>query len=550
MIKNLLLFLCISASAMGQSNYQFFVRFTDKNNSPYSVGTPTDYLSAKAITRRTNQNIAIDLRDIPVNSFYIDSVRNKGAQVLNASKWLNGVAVTCDSATIADIETLPFVQGTVRIKRVAAPHEGSPKFPEVSSQPVANTSEFRTASFNYGSSFNQIHLMKGEYLHDAGFGGQGMTIALLDAGFYHVDQLTPFDSMRNGGQILGTWDFVANEESVYEDDTHGMEVLSCIAGNVPGQLVGTAPYASFWLLRSEDGPTENIIEEYNWVTAAEFADSVGADLISSSLGYSIFDSTFEDHSYADMNGNTCPSSIGADIAASRGLLVLVSAGNSGNGAWHYITAPSDGDSVLCIGAVDSDGFKVGFSSWGPSSDGDVKPNVAAQGSQVTLSDPAGNIGAGSGTSFSCPILAGSAACLWQAHPDKTNMEIFHAIEASANYYHNPGDSLGYGIPDFMTADLLLGGTMLDKASGDNLIGVYPNPCDDYLGISYYSATTQTLIIQVCDALGRVASEQKTGVGGGFVAQILLKDISVLKKGIYFIRIEAKEKTFLRKIVKF
>ncbi len=376
-----------------------------------------------------------------------------------------------------------------------------------------------------------------------------MTSAILDAGFYSVDQLSPFDSIRAGGQILGTWDFVANDASVYEDNSHGMSVLSCIAGNVPGQLIGTAPHSDFWLLRSEDAPTENIIEEYNWVSAAEFADSAGADLISSSLGYSTFDDSTMSHTYADMNGNTCPASIGADIAASKGILVLVSAGNLGNSAWHYISAPSDADSVLSVGSVDSAGYKSGFSSWGPSSDGNVKPNVAAKGSQTTIANTDGSIGQGSGTSFSCPVLAGSAACLWQAHPGKTNMEVLHAIEQSANYFNTPGDSLGYGIPNFIVADLLLGGTILDLSSEDNLLSVFPNPFGQDFEISFYSSTNQTIHLSLIDEIGQEVGASDVEINGGKISNISFPSLSGVHAGIYFVRVISKSKSYLRKIVK-
>ncbi|MBK6839370.1 MAG: S8 family serine peptidase [Bacteroidetes bacterium] len=548
-LRILLVLILVSSCFVDAGASKYFISFSDKNNTPYSVSTPSDFLSAKAISRRITQNIPVLQNDLPVDPAYILAVQNTGAVVLNRSKWYNGIIIDCDSATLQAVTALPFVNSSTAVNRIGRSSGKIDKF-KTSDVPYNSSGSLaRTQSFDYGGSFNQIHLMNGEYLHDAGFKGEGMTIAILDAGFYSVDQLSPFDSIRAGGQILGTWDFVANDASVYEDNSHGMSVLSCIAGNVPGQLIGTAPHSDFWLLRSEDAPTENIIEEYNWAAAAEFADSAGADLISSSLGYSTFDDSTMSHTYADMNGNTCPASIGADIAASKGILVLVSAGNLGNSAWHYISAPSDADSVLSVGSVDSAGYKSGFSSWGPSSDGNVKPNVAAKGSQTTIANTDGSIGQGSGTSFSCPVLAGSAACLWQAHPGKTNMEVLHAIEQSANYFNTPGDSLGYGIPNFIVADLLLGGTILDLSSEDNLLSVFPNPFSQDFEISFYSSTNQTIHLSLIDVIGQEVGASDVEINGGKISNISFPSLSGVHAGIYFVRVISKSKSYLRKIVK-
>ncbi len=552
MFKRCLLVFLITLFFTGEvSSFKYFIRFTDKNNTPFSVSTPTDFLSPRAIQRRINQNIPVVFSDLPVNQVYIDSLRALGASILNSTKWLNGVTIECDSTILQNILGLSFVNNARQVMRIAAPQV--PVNKKILDNPFpanVNQGMLRVQGLDYGNSFNQIHLMNGEYLHDKGYTGNGIIIAVLDAGFYSVDQLGAFDSLRLGNRILGTWDFVDNEESVYEDNSHGMSVLSCMAGNVPGQLVGTSPNASFWLLRSEDAATEYLIEEYNWVSAAEFADSVGADLISTSLGYSTFDDSTMDHTYADMDGNTAPSSIGADMAASKGMLVLASAGNNGNSQWHYISAPSDADSIICVGAVNEFGYKAGFSSWGPSSDGDVKPNVAAKGAQTTVADAGGGISTSNGTSFSCPVLAGSAACLWQAHPGKTNMEVLKAIEQSANYFQTPGDSLGYGIPNFILADLLLGGTILELPTGDNLVGIYPNPFNDILEIKFFSAASQKLEIEVMDGIGKIVMQKTEAITKGMMNSITLSSLSHVQQGMYFVLVKANDNRYLRKVVKY
>lgn len=551
MIKRLVILLLITVFSQSEIYAsRYFIKFKDKNNSPFSISNPSTYLSAKAIQRRANQGIPITDSDLPVNPAYLDSIQIMGATILNASKWLNGVTVDCDSLTYQSIQTLSFIEMGRQVMRLSAQTEKkSKKFPENISL-LSNQGMMRVSNLDYGNSFNQIHLMNGEYLHNNGFTGEGITIAVLDAGFYSVDMLSAFDSLRAKNNILGTWDFVANEQGVYEDNSHGMQVLSCMAGNVPGQLVGTSPDASFWLLRSEDVATEYIIEEYNWVSAAEFADSVGADIISSSLGYSTFDDSSTSHTYADMNGNTAPSSIGADFAASKGMLVICSAGNNGNSSWYYISAPSDGDSVLSVAAVDEFGNKAGFSSWGPSSDGDVKPNVAAKGQQTTLATSFGGVGTGNGTSFACPVLAGSAACLWQAHPLKSNMEIFNAIQQSANYYQTPGDSLGYGIPNFIVADLLLGGSSLSLPGDDHLVGLYPNPFQSEIKFQFFSAASQMLEIEIIDAIGKVVRSEKRAIQKGMMNTVQLSSLSGIQQGVYFVLIKASETSFLRKVIKY
>ncbi len=564
LIFSIIILFCANAVSAQINQWKFFVGFTDKNSNPFSVSVPSAYLSAKAIQRRTAQNISIKQDDLPVNPQYIDSLIAKGATIGNKTKWLNGVVVSVpDSASYNKIMALPFVRNVIRVRRPEG-KGGIKKFDEENNmislveQNNADTrakqpSQATVFSYQYGNSYNQIHLMNGDYLHDNGFHGEGMVIALLDAGFYHANQLKAFDSLNANNQVLGTWDFVANESSVYEDDSHGGSVLSCIAGNVPDSLVGTAPKAQFWLLRSEDAPIENIIEEYNWATAAEYADSVGADIISSSLGYTQFDSLNihdstlianpENHTYADMDGNTCPSSIAADVAASKGMLVLVAVGNSGNGSWHYLSAPSDADSVLAIGAVDSTGYHVSFSSWGPSADGDIKPNVDAKGLSTIVSYGNGVIGPGSGTSFATPVLAGSAACLWQAHPSKTNMEVFDAIQRSANYFLNPNDSLGFGIPDFKLADEMLG--IADQGHEMELV-VYPNPISNELRF-LSSAILGKISIDIFDESGRIVfSGEKISDG---IHSVAIPQASEWAKGIYFLQVIKGEKTVVKRIAK-
>ncbi len=525
----------------------YFIGFTDRNGSTYSLQQPLQFLSQRAIDRRLRQSIPIMDNDLPVNSNYLDSLTARGAILLNSVKWLNGVTVRCDSATLAQLQSLPFVRQSLPVMRLASSGKTVDKRME-EVVPALPQNMLRTQLLDYGLGDRQVRQMNANFLHDQSFLGQGMLIAVFDAGFNSSDIIPAFDNLRNANGILYTWDFVARNSAVYEDDSHGTAVLSCMAADVSGQLIGTAPSAQYILLRTEDANSEFIIEEYNWATAAAFADSAGVDIINSSLGYTEFDDGAMNHTYADMNGNVCPSSIAADVAASKGILVVNSAGNHGNSFWRYISAPADADSILAVGAVDSAGYKASFSSWGPSSDGDTKPNVATMGRRAAVASFDGSYGTSSGTSFSSPVLAGAAACLWQAHPTKTNMEVKRAIEQSANYFNSPGDSLGYGIPNFLNAYLQLGGTTFDLSANDALVSVSPNPFTDELRIAFYAAASQSLHLRLFDMSGRLVAEQSATVTGGTLNALLLTLPTLPPSGVYQLEIQGADTRFLRKVV--
>lgn len=552
MKKHLLLLLCMFTVATGFAQDRYVVFFTDKNNSPYSVGNPSAYLSARAIQRRQAQNIAVTQQDFPVNPAYLTGVAGTGATILNTSRWFNSVTVeVANPGVLTAINALTYVASSTEVGRVGAPVTTEPKFDLEKIRykgpaPVANE---RVSSLNYGTAFNQVNMLKGDQMHDNGYTGAGKIIAVLDAGFLNADAMPVFDSLFNSGRILATWDFVDGNASVYEDDWHGSMVLSVMGGYQPGTIIGTAPGASYLLLRSENAPAEAIIEEYNWAAAAEYADSAGADIINSSLGYTRFDDPTQDHSYADLDGNTTPISRAADIAASKGMVVCNSAGNEGNGSWFHISAPSDADSILCVAAVDATSLYASFSGKGPASDGDIKPNVAAQGAQTIVSDPFNGTGTfpANGTSFSSPLMAGMVATLWQCHPNATNMEIINAIQQSASQFTSPDSLLGYGIPDFPLACLILGG--IDPGvglNGDNLI-IRNNPFNSTLQLSFYSDYGQKIEIRLVDMLGKVIYNKTHAVLGLQMNQI---DIDAnFAKGIYVVEVKSEDRVFSKKVVR-
>ncbi|MCD4746394.1 MAG: S8 family serine peptidase [Bacteroidales bacterium] len=530
---------------------KYWVQFTDKDNSPYSLTEPLEYLSQKAIDRRNAQEISIVENDLPVNPLYIDSVASTGVTILNPSKWFNSVTIyTTDPNALNIINSFSFVKSVVKCGYSDNNSDISTKpfFKNEFYSAIVEESIFKSTysgkSYDYGYGYNQIHMIKGEVLHDQGYSGEGMTIAVLDAGFLNANNLPVFDSLWSNGQILGTRDFVEAEGNVFNSHSHGTMVLSTMGSNLSGQLVGTAPKANFWLLRSEDGGSEFLIEELNWVSAAEFADSVGADIINSSLGYTVFDDPQQNHTYQDMDGNTAPVTIGADIAASKGIIVVNSAGNSGSSSWLYIGAPADGDSVFSIGAVDDNGNYASFSSIGPTYDGRQKPNVVAQGQGTSYCDPSGQIFQGNGTSFSSPIIAGATACLWQANPDLNNVEIMQAIEISSSLFNNPNYQLGYGIPNYEIANL----TIIENASKSaDMVCVYPNPFNNFLNILYYSNNSNPLTLEIYDVSGKkVYFKNNIFSKNNFIT---IGDIGYLEKGLYMLKLSFNNQILTKKILK-
>ena len=450
----ILIFLFANHPTIFAQYSRYIIKLKDKAGNPFTVSNPAQFLTQRSIRRRTRYTIPIEESDLPVTPRYIDSIRLAGnVTVLNVSKWLNQVSIlTTDAAAITKINSFPFV---VASAPVAARPQGlsTPvnKQPDGPNNPVPSTlarPQNPIDIYSYGIAYPQTHLHNTEFLHNLGFSGQGMQVAIMDAGFYRYKSLPAFDSIRNNKQILGTWDFVAGEASVDEDNLHGTACFSAIAANQPGSFVGTSPKSGYYLYRTEDVPSEYPIEEQNWAAAAERADSLGADVFSVSLGYNTFDNSSFNYTYQNMDGNTTTIAKAADLAARKGVLVVVAAGNTGNSAWKYITTPADADSVLTVGAVNAARQIAGFSAYGPSADGQVKPDVAAVGQSAVVTDAnSGTPVYGNGTSFACPIMAGIATCLWQAFPEINNMAVIDALRKSSDRANAPDDRTGYGIPD-------------------------------------------------------------------------------------------------------
>lgn len=427
-------------------NYKFRLTLKDKKNTGYSVDKPEDFLSKKAIERREKQNIKIDESDLPVSQEYIDAIEAIGGKVVAKSKWTNTVAVHCsDSMMIDKYKELPFVSETLFVWRGKPKTETKVKTDSIRKYPAVETVVFGDY---YARGNSNIKLNNGQYLHEAGYKGKGMTIAVIDAGFNHLPEIGMLDNL----DIKGYKGFVYENEDMFSNaNQHGLNVLSCIGTNKPMQFVGTAPEASFWLLGSEDARSEFPIEEDYWATAIEFADSIGVDVVNTSLGYNNFDFPAKSYTHEDIDGKTALISKAAGAAGQKGMLVVISAGNSGDSEWEKITPPSDAFNILTVGAIERDSSVVSFSSRGLTEDLRIKPDVMTLGSNSVVVGDNGLVTYKSGTSFSSPIMCGMATCLWQAFPTLTNKEIIRVIQESSDNYEHPDKDYGYGIPDMKKA---------------------------------------------------------------------------------------------------
>jgi serine protease AprX len=438
---------------------RYIIRLKNKSGSPYSVSNPPEFLSQRAIERRIRYGINIDSTDLPVNPAYLDSIRSAGnVTVLNTSKWFNQVCIkTTDAAALSKINSFPFV---ISSSPIAARPFYAPVNKKLDSAVTGAPTRQRpmnpTNYYDYGTSYDQVHLHNGEFLHNHGFKGEGMQLAVMDAGFTNYLSLPTFDSIRKNKQVIGTWDFVNNKLSVNDGSVHGLYCFSTIAANMPGLFIGTAPRASFYLFRTEDPSSEYPVEEQNITAAFERADSSGADLFSVSLGYSTFDNSSFNYTYADMNGHTTLSARATNMAFNKGIMVVVAAGNEGQHTWKNIITPADADNALTVGAVSVNRQPANFSSYGPSSDGQIKPDVAAVGVNAVIANiNTGQASYGAGTSYATPIMAGITTCLWQAFPKMKNSDIISVLRQSGDRTNNPDDRTGYGIPDVKKAFVLL-----------------------------------------------------------------------------------------------
>ena len=527
------MFLLLMVSSVIFSQEDAWVYFKDKPNAQTYLDNPLTMLTQRALDRRTAQNIALNLTDIPLEVTYINQVKlSSGITVMAQSKWLNALHIRGTQNNILSLKALSFVD-----KVVFANKNLNTNSKKVSENQVFQFKEKlkTTIDYSYGSSANQIQMLNGQVLHQQNYTGSGKIIAVLDAGFPGVNTAQPFKKLIDNHQILGGYDFVNRNDNFYTGDDHGTMVLSTMGGYKENALVGTAPDASYYLFITEYDPTENPVEESYWVEAAEEADRLGVDIITTSLGYFGFDNANYSHTYSDMNGTTNFISRGAEIAFSKGIVVVASAGNEGNTAEPHIGAPADAVSVITVGAVTASKTKSPFSSIGPSYDLRIKPDVMAQGTAAVISDTAGNITTVNGTSFSCPIMAGMIACLWQAFPSKTNKEIRQMVLQSSDRYAAPNNNYGYGIPNF---GLTLG--VENFQSSLSSFSVFPNPAKTTVSFLFENNTGSVSIYSV---LGQKVIEKE------ITSQNSILSVESLKSGLYFYTFDADGLHKTGKIIK-
>ena len=464
--------------------YRFRLQLTDKKGTTGKLNKPEAYLSQKAIERRQKQGLAIDSTDLPVSATYLKQLRKDGLKVHCVSKWNNTAVVELtDSAKGAQLASAyKFVSSSRFIYKTPAPKkmperpqrpqgqrpqgqqpqggqpqagqqpqgapQGAPRMPRDRKEMVSND-PLETMEAYYGAAQNQINLLNGVKLHDAGFRGEGMTIGIIDGGYTNADVISALSNVK----ILGTHNFVDPAADIYGASAHGLMVLSCMGSNQPNAIVGTAPGAAFWLLASEDSDGEQVMEMDQWAAAIEFADSVGCDVVNTSLGYNDFDYDPDDIKYWEMDGHKTLISNSASMCAQKGFILCVSAGNSGTDGWHKLTPPADAEDVLCVGALTPEGTNASFSSLGYSSDGRVKPDVMSQGQACAVISPNGKVGKANGTSFASPIMCGMVTCLWQALPNYTALQLMDLIRKHGNNVEHPNEVYGFGTPDMYQAYL-------------------------------------------------------------------------------------------------
>ena len=528
------LFFTLFLQAQTQDAWVFFA---DKENVQQSIDNPITILTQEAIDRKALHNIAIDERDVPVNEAYITQIKNQpGITVYAKSKWMNCVYVRGSQSQINDLLDLSFV---IDIEFA----DKSMNFAPIE-DPIPVEDKFLVEDItqkiviDYGAAANQVEMLGGDYLHDEGYTGEGMRIAVLDAGFPGVDTESGFAYIRDDGRILGTYDFVERSETFNNNSSHGTRVLSTIGGFIDGQYAGTAIDASFYLFKTEDADSETPVEEAYWVEAVERSDSLGVHVINTSLGYQDYDNPAYSHTYEDLDGQTTFSARGANIGFEKGLIMVTSAGNDGNSGFPWVGTPGDSPGMLTIGAVDAAGDYASFSSIGPTVDGRVKPDVMAQGRDAVVINQDNEIVENNGTSFSSPITAGLVACLWQARPERTNSYVMNLIRESAHLFNNPTDQMGYGIPNFEEA---LNAILSVDATDIGAFVVYPNPTTDRLFIN--TENIASFQVTLFNVLGSKVLQTRSNSSQHSIS------LAQLQSGVYVLELQTATSSKTMKIIK-
>jgi serine protease AprX len=526
-----LIVLMLSGVTQAQVN-RYMVFFKDKTGTPFSIAAPENFLSQRALARRTSQNIEVIAEDLPVTPTYVDQVSNTGAKVLYRTKWMNGVLVECTGAQATTIEALSIVQDVEFVAPNARPAGGRTRA----------SGKFKSTEGMAAATDTQLAMIGIDNLHDGGYHGEGMLIAVLDAGFPGADTISLFDRIFDDERLdeATSYDFVSGGHQVFRHNNHGTHVWSIMAAYKKNVYVGGAYKANFILFVTEDAATEYRVEEYNWLFAAERADSAGVDVINTSLGYRDFDNSEMDYVVSDMDGQTAVITRAAEIASSKGIAVIVSAGNEGHNQATTIGAPADGESVLAVGSVTSNRIKSSFSSIGPSADGRIKPDISAMGTGVSFVNTSGVISTGNGTSYAAPLMASLTALVWQRQPTLTVHALLDSIRKHGHLYNSPDNQLGYGIPDF---NYLVTGV---EPKLEKLISVFPNPTTSRLKIELPAdLLINDLKFNLLDSKGAAQAVRVLPVSD----RELWIDLSNQKPGLYILRCQRGNQHSVHKILK-
>ena len=513
----------------------YWVYFTDKDGGSYQIDQPGEFLSERSVNRRAMQALGVDHHDIPVNADYLQQIESMGVEIRHVSRWLNGIAmIHMNDTTFQQVLALAFTD-TIPWE----PETDDLYFPPKSGMRRFDLPLGSGPGFDYGIAREQVEQVSCDGLHELGYTGKGVWIGVLDAGFYNMDSLPSFMPLYEEGRILGERNYV-NESSIYDlSSSHGMAVSSIMAGEWDGNLVGTAPHAHYLLCSTEDSDRETRIEEIAWIEAAEYADSLGVDVLNTSLGYSEFDGYAYDYSYRDMDGQSTFISRAASMCASRGMILCTSAGNSGNDDWYYITAPADATDVLAVGAVDSTNVLANFSSRGPTYDARIKPDLTAMGKRAGYQYKDGRLTRGNGTSFASPVMAGSVASLWQAFPDLPSRDLIHMVRHSGHRSMNPDSEYGFGTPNMLRAYYSITRTPAKMQVGT--LEVWPNPASSFIMIRIPESGEH--MVRLYDLNGRLAVSLQVHLPGEMALP------GTLPGGIYILEIRTSGYIYRSRLLK-
>ena len=519
---------------------RYAIHFKDKDTALFMQSDPENFLSVRALDRRKRQNISLSIQDFPVSTNYLRRLKEAGVHVYYTSRWKNCAIVQEEEATLAQFDFIDRIEYLARGERLTKTNDRNRRPTSFEVPPrVESSTDF------------QNKLLGVDKMHDDGYLGENMLIAVFDDGYEGVNVYQPFAHLFTGNKITETWNFVTNDENVFVFDDHGTKVLTGIAAFYQGEendISGTAPNADYMLFITEDIRNEFRIEEYNWLLAAEKADSAGADVINASLGYSTFTDKSMNYTPDDMDGETAICTQAANIASLKGMIVVVSAGNEGGSSWRTLTSPADAKNILAVGSVNIELERSGFSSFGPSADGRTKPDVSALGSFATIMLDDGVITTGNGTSFSSPQMAGMAAGVWQARPDWTNLQVMDSIRLTSSQASMRDDELGYGIPNFRRAisniKLSVEDILNDK------IKVYPNPFhDNKIYVDFSSSTIKhEITVTMIDIKG--TEIYKITLDRNNKPEELEITFDSMEKGTYFLIIKSKKYHKSVKLIKF